>query len=213
MPIATYSDLQASIQTWMDRNDISGEVQNMISLAEAWLNRKLNVVETDVTLTGTAGLRTIDVSSLSIVEPIALHIVQENGVERIVISRPVGAFDFQDVTSSPGYYGINGTELVFDAPLDQPYSFRFRYQGRFALSDVAPTNKLLTDHSDVYLAASIVWGGLFTQDNPKISTWKSVLDEAMPDVKHVFAEGKNAELTVDPMLQRIGRRRWGYYYR
>lgn len=213
MPIATYSDLQTSVQTWMDRNDIAGEVQNMISLAEAKLNRKLKVVESDASLTGVAGSRNLDVSSLSIMELISLHITQENGDERIVIIRPVGAFDYLDMSSSPGYVGLDEGNLVFDAPLDQPYAFRLRYKGRFALSDTVTTNKLLRDHPDVYMAATIAWGGLLTQDDRKIATWKALLDEALPEVSIAFNDGKNSELTVDPMLSLIGRRRrdWDYY--
>lgn len=213
MPIATYSDLQASVQTWMDRNDIVGEVQNMISLAEARLNRKLKVIESDASLTGVAGSRYIDVSSLSIMEFISLHITQENGNERIVIIRPVGAFDFLDTSSTPGYVGLDEGNLVFDAPLDQPYAFRLRYKGRFALSDTVTTNRLLQDHPDVYMAAAIVWGGLFTEDDRKIGTWKGILDEALPEVSSAFNDAKNSELTVDPMLALIGRRRldWNYW--
>lgn len=211
MPIANYADLQAAIQTWMERTDIAGEVPNMISLAEARLNRRLKVVETNASLTGVSSSREIDIASLAIVEPIALHMTQDNGDERIVISRPVGAFNYLDVSSSPGYYGISGSKIIFDARLDRPYAFRFRYKGRFALSTDAPTNKLLTDHPDVYLAASIVWGGLFTEDDRKIATWKSLLEEALPEVEHTMSDGKNMELTVDPMLSLIGSRRGGRY--
>lgn len=212
MPISTYADLQTEIQEWMDRNDIAGKVPTMISLAEANLNRELKTVETDAALVGIVGSRSIDISSLSFVEPIALKI-KVIDQEYDVILRDPGSIDYSDISGEPGFYGFDGTNIVFNCPCDQVYPFRFRYQGRFALSDAAPTNRLLTEHPDVYLAASIVWGGLFTQDDRKISNWSAVLSEGLEKVKHTLAQAKRSTLVTDPMIASIGTPYWGWFPR
>lgn len=205
MAISNYTDLQQAVQDWMDRSDISGNVADMITLAEARFNRKLKVVETNATLTGTANSRSIDIASLDIVSPVALKVNDGNG-EWGLTPRENGTFEYGDIAGMPSFWSIDGTNIVFDVPLGQEYTFRFRYQGRFALSDAAPTNELLTKHPDLYLAASIVWGGLFTEDDRKISTWKSVLEEGMTEVSNVINQNKRGQLTVDPALSSIGTR-------
>lgn len=203
MAISTYSDLKQAVQDWMDRTDISGNVEDMITLAEARFNRKLKVVETNATLTGTADSRSIDISALDIVSPVALKINDGNG-EWDLTPRENGTFAYGDIAGTPSFWSIDGTNIVFDVPLGQQYTFRFRYQGRFALSGAVPSNWLLEKHPDIYLAASIVWGGLFTEDDRKIATWKGVLDEGMAEVSGVLNQNKRGRLTVDPALSAIG---------
>ncbi len=48
MAINSYSTLQTAIQDWMDRSDVSGDVADFISLAEARFNRELGLIEVDL---------------------------------------------------------------------------------------------------------------------------------------------------------------------
>jgi hypothetical protein len=104
---------------------------------------------------------------------------------------------------------MDSTSYVdFDCPLDAAYTFRFRIKQRYALSDSATTNWLLTYHPDIYLAASILWGGGFTRDLETASGFKSLLDEGIPEVRRVIAEMNRSELTVDAALQPAGPFDW-----
>ncbi|MGJ7039154.1 hypothetical protein J2Y63_002409 [Shinella sp. BE166] len=208
MAITNYTELTTAVQSFMDRNDIAGDVPLFISLAEARLNRLLSIVETDVILTGVAGSRNIDVSTLSIVAPIVLKLI-DFGDEYDFVVRPPGAFNDVDSTGKPGFWALDGDTIRMDRPLDQPYRFRFRYQGRFALSADVPTNKLLTDHPDVYLAASLVWGGAFVRDAQLAGPYKALLDEFIEETRTLLSRSKQSILTVDPMFTSAGRGRCG----
>ena len=211
MGITNYSELVTAIQNFPDRPDLlEADVETMITLAEAKLNRLLNVVETEAELTGTIGSRTVSISSLAMVQPIALKLVQTSeGDERDIIIKPYGDLDYIDDAGEPNFCELVGTNIRFERPLDEAYDFRFIYQGRFALSVAAPTNKLLTDHPDVYLAAGIVWGGIYTQDEASVSL-KGLLDEFVAETQHQLAEPKRTELTPAAMFSALGRRN-GYY--
>lgn len=201
MAITTYTELKSAITDYMARSDLTGNVEDFIALAEARLNRLLKMVETDTTLTGTAASRRIDISSLSLIQPIALFVVV-NGDEVEISRKPDGSFAYDDTAGLPSFYGLDGTNIDFDRPLDQAYTFRFRYQGRFALSVGSPTNKLLTDHPDVYLAASIVWGSVYIKDVSQAAGFKSLLDEFIAETKNLLSQSKRGTLTVDPALVR-----------
>lgn len=208
MAISNYADLINAIRSFPDRPDLEdADVEIMVQLAEARLNRLIPSVETEAELSGTVGQRTISLSALSIVKPIALKLVQtDDGDERDVIIKPYGEIDYSDDAGEPDFCEMVGTNVRFDRPLDEAYDFRFIYQGRFALSDAAPTNKLLTEQPDVYLAAGIVWGGIYTQDEASVSL-KGLLDEFVSETQNQLSQAKRTELTPAPMYSALGRGR------
>lgn len=212
MAISTYAELQTAIQDFMDRNDIAGNVPLFISLAEARLNRLLPMVETDVILTGTAGSREIDVSALKIVAPIVLKLIDFDR-EYDFTPRPAGAFNNIDTTGYPRFWALDDTKIKTDRKLDQPYRFRFRYQGRFGLSDAVTSNKLLLEHPDVYLAASLVWGGAFVRDAQLAAPYQALVNEFIEETQTQLNRAQQSVLTVDPMFTATGRNRcgWGNY--
>ncbi len=206
MAITTYSELQTAINNWSERSDAAGQVKEFIALAERRLNREIGAVETNATLTGVVDSRTIDISALSMERPIALWVVETSGDETPLQLQAEGTFAYLDDTGLPEMASFNGSNLVFNRPVDQAYSFRFRYRQKFALSDAATTNWLLDNHHDIYLAASMMWGAGYRQDLPMGAAWKTLLDEGIPEVCHQIAAAKRGVLRVDPSLAAIGRR-------
>lgn len=204
MALGTYSELKDAIQDWMARSDLSGRVADWIKLAEARLNRVLSPVETDQALTGTIGSRRIDVSAYAVVAPVALFLA--DGSERLLSQKSDGTLAYADESGAPASWAMDGSfkYIDFDVLLDATYTFRFRYRQKFVLSDSAPTNWLLTEYPDIYLAASIVWGGGFTQNVAQAAAYKALLDEAIPEVRSIIAQGKRGTSTVDPVLSSIG---------
>lgn len=208
MALSNYTELQAAALDWMERAGQTGQTADWVTLAEAKLNRKLGAVETDVTLTGTANSRTLDISALSIVEPIALFLAETGDDEVMVQPQANGTFPYLDATGQPRIWCIDGTNIEFDRQLDQAYPFRLVYQERFALS-VSGTNWLLTNHPDVYLAATMMWGGGYNADWQNGSVWKSMLEEAIPEIKNTIAQNKRGTLRVDRALT-MNSRYWQY---
>jgi hypothetical protein len=200
MAIGNYSQLQTSIASFMDRADISTNIPDLIALAEARLNRLLKSVETDVILTGVSGSRSISIVSLPIVTPISLHIIID-GDEGPLQQMNDGNMVYVDDTFAPSQWAIDGTNIDFDCLLDNSYSFRFRYQSKLALSDASPTNTLLTNHPDVYLAASIMWGGIFIKDAGTAQGFKAILDEFISETRNTISQSRRSTLLVDHALR------------
>lgn len=208
MALDTYSELKSAVSDWMARSDLSGNVADWIKLAESRLNRQLDAVEVDQSLTGTASSREIDTSSYAIVQPVALY-MSEAGSDEIQLIEKAG-FPFLDSTGRPKFWDFDRSaeKIIFDRPLDTAYSFRLRYRQKFALSDSVTTNWLLENYPDIYLAATLVWGGGFVSDFAKAAAFKSVLDEGLPEVRSVIAQSKRSVLTVDRALSGVGRRQY-----
>ncbi len=206
MTFATKADLKTQVLDFMARSELTGNVDDFITLAESRLNRELDAVETDTTLTGVVDSRRIDISALSIVEPIALLLAETGCDEVLLTPKPDGTFPYIDSSGRPRYWAIDGTNIDFDRPLDGAYPFRLRYVQRFSLANDASTNWLLTNYPDVYLAAVVTWGFIFIKAKEDTSFYKAILDDALPSIKRVISRSKQSVLTVDPMLQRIGHR-------
>ena len=206
MTISNYSELKAAVVDWMARSDISGNVADFITLAEARLNRLIGPVGTTAILTGSIGAQSVDISSLAVQEPQNVY-VREGETEYFLVPRALGTYSTTTIQGRPTIWASEGGTLVFDLPLISAYSFRFVYLGRFALSDAAPVNEFLTEHPDLYLAASIVWGSAYVKDQAG-GVWKQMLDEFTAEVARNNARRKRSQLTVDPGLGSVGRYRY-----
>lgn len=208
MSISNYTQLQAAIIDFMKRNELSGNAPDWITLAEARLNRLLGPVGTTATLTGVQGSSLIDISALSIIEPQNLY-VTDGQSEFYLTPRALGTYSLSIATSGrPSIWAIEGTNITLDRVLDQAYSFRFVYEGRFALSDAAPTNEFLTNNPDLYLAAALVWGNTYIRSLQVGAMFSQMLDEFTAEVAHENSRKKRSQLTVDPALGMIGRGRY-----
>ena len=210
MSITNYTELKAALPAWMTRGDMAGQAADCISLAEASLNRELPAVELDATLTGVVDSRVLDISSQNCVAPIALFVAQ-SGLDEVELTPLVdGTFPYRTPSAYPRAWAMDGTNINLDCPVDQAYPFRFRFRQKFALSDAAPTNWLLTNHPDLYLAAVVVWGSVFIQDaDGGLERWVSVLNSALPSVRNIIAQNKRSTLLVDNGL--LSRRRFTGY--
>lgn len=204
-PITNYATLKAAVADYLGETIPDGDLSAIVAFAEARLNRKLKAVQGEVSLSGTAGVATIDVSSYNVIEPKALFLTTYEEDEEIPMRAP-GTFEYGDSNEYPTAWTLisNNDTLRFAAPLDANHTFRFRYEGRFALSDSAPTNELLTNHPDVYFAACMLWGNIRHQNINGASSFKAILDEFMAETQHYISQSDRALLRVDPGLSMIG---------
>lgn len=201
--ISTYSDLKSAIQNYVGNSSFDAE--QAVQLGEAYLNRELKAVVADVTLTGTVSSRRIDVSAYNVVEAIALYLTTDGDEEKITLKAD-GTFPYLEDSGEPNFAALdeNNDYLDLNRPCDVAHTFRFRYRGRFALSDSVTTNQMLTDHPDVYLAACLVWGGIRHQDAEYAASMRSLLMQFVAETRHYLAQGRRGVATVDPALAKIG---------
>ena len=194
MAIANYSDLQGQITDFLARSDLSGSATDFITLGEARINRLIEDLEQDVTLNAVADSNSIDISILDIIEPVALW--RNDGVSETPIElKALGTFPLGTVAGDPYAAAIDGDTLEFDKPLQSGMTFRFVYRGRVQLSDSNTTNDILTNHPDVYLAASLFWGGLRTRNSDLAAAYKGLWDQFSKETRHTIAQQKRSTLT------------------
>jgi hypothetical protein len=211
MAIASRSDLLTKGASWLRRAGNAtfvAELPDALTIAEGRLNRELGPVETDASLTGTVDSRSLDISALSIVEPISLFYAAASSEDETRINPQAPAnMAYIDTSGRPTEWAYLSEDAIkLNRPCDQAYSFRFHYRQRFALTDSVTTNWLLEKHPDIYLAALLMWGCGYLESWNNGSIWKGILDTELPKVAHTLAKGRKGTLTVDPALGQIGHR-------
>lgn len=216
LTLNTYADLKTAAMHWLDRDgdpDVLGQVGLYVTLAEKALNRELKAVEVDASLTATPGSRQISLASLSVVRPVNLWLTV-NGEEEAVTQQPDGSFPYDDDAGQPQFWSTDGNNarIVFNRPCDLAYPVRFTYIERFSLSNDVPTNWLLTNHGDVYLAAVLFTGFSALQNPQDASYWGQLMTAGIASVKNELAASKRGKLTVPPGLAYVGTRRYGVRY-
>jgi hypothetical protein len=209
MALANYSDLKTAIAAWGRRGGNAtfvAAVPDVVTLAEAKLNRVLGPVETNASRTGTVDSRSISISALSIVEPLALWIADSGSEdERELQMQAPANMAYRDTSGRPTQWCVDSeTNIKLDCPCDQAYDFRFRFRERFALSDSTTTNWLLTNHPDIYLAACMVWGAGYREDWENGANFAGILADDLPALQRLLRKQRKGTYRIDPALARVG---------
>lgn len=201
MALATSADLKSAVTNWMARTDLSGSAEDFITLAEARLNRELNVKSTEAALATVAGSNTVSTSALSVDQPLGLFL--DTGDREYRLGRMQGASAVQYETArEPRQWEWDAAANVirFDAPADAVYNLRFEYDERFALSDSVTTNTLLTNHPDVYLYATLSEAASYTQDIQAVQGFEAKLARPLARARRHYSEQRRGTAKVDPAL-------------
>lgn len=195
MPLTDYASLQAAVGAWsFNRTDLPAA--ELIALAEARLNRdlKLRVAEADEALVGTPGSRLIALPAEFLY---VVDVWREDSGGRARLSRVAPGVETDAAPGLPERWTIEGGSLAFERPCAEAFVFTLRCGKRFALSDAAPTNWLLTTHPDAYLAASLVEAALWAQDDEQAQRWEMRYQAAANAVRTLEASSRRAPLRTE----------------
>ena len=106
------------------------------------------------------------------------------------------------LSGRPGAWSVDGAALAFDRPCDQAYALTLRMLAKFALSDAAPTNALLTDYPDAYLFATLCEAGPFLRDAELAAAYEARLERAIGEINAKDAKSRAARTLVTEIPRR-----------
>ena len=186
MALSTYSELQTSIAKYLNRNDLTDNIPDFITLTEGKLNRDLliraSVVRAETTTTsGTAFYNlpsdiielkniTRDTSSASF----ALSYLSLESASR----------EYGGVSSGfPRAYSSVGDTIKLLPTPDAAYTIGINYyQKLIALSDSNTSNIILENYPDLYLFGSCFEGALFLNDTEQSQRFGGIYAKVLQDV-------------------------------
>lgn len=197
MALDSYTGLKTSIQTWIARADLSGDVDDMIDLFEAWFNRNIRVPQMEQESNAFAAeylALPADFLELRDVQYQGSPVIQLEYVTPTMadIENPFGD------SLTPRWYTIVANQIrLVPVPDDSTVNVRIDYWQKLpALSSIQTSNWLLAAYPDAYLYGTLVHGHVRVAD-PQLATfiaagWQSVMKEL---------QGKGRQHNVGSLLR------------
>tara|TARA_R110000824_G_scaffold237577_1_gene426372 strand:- start:379 stop:1029 length:651 start_codon:yes stop_codon:yes gene_type:complete len=187
MALGTYSELQTTIASYLNRDDLTSIIPTFITLTENRLNRELRVRANMVraTTTTTAETAFYDLPS----DMIALrNITYDNGSQNFALGylSPEGATrEYGSISSGrPRAYTNLGNNIKITPTPDAAYSISINYFAHLrSLSDSVVTNDVLDAYPSLYLFGACLEGAIYLNDTEQTNRFGSVFEKAVDDVK------------------------------
>lgn len=205
MAFSDYAGLKAAVADYLNRTDLTAQIPDFIGLAEVWMMRKLRLrlLEADATISLAGGART---SSLPTDYREPLNLWWNSDVDRRPLRFvPAGLLTVLTTEARPEQWTVDGTNIAFERPADQAYTFTLRYRQSFTLSDDVTTNVVLTQYPDLYLAACLAEAAPFLKDDEASQRWIDRRGHIEHDIREEEARQK-APATLSTDLSRLSRR-------
>lgn len=171
----TYTGLLASVAQWLDRDDLTAVIPDLVTLAEGRIARDLRLRNQIATtsLTCIAGTQEValpagwmEFENIGISGSPGRQLTYETP-EQLDSRFPQGIGN-----AKPAAYTIIGTNIVLAPPPDSAYSLDAIYYKKFDVLVTYSTNWLLTNFPAVYLFACLAEAAAFLdQDDQRVSRW------------------------------------------
>ncbi len=196
MALDTYSALKASVADFLNRDDLSNQVADFVTLAEAQINRDVRHwrMETRATTTLDAryvALPTDWVETIRLVADDNYRALQLLSTDQLERARPGAS------AGAPQYYAHTAGQIeLFPVP-GESYTGELLYYAKIdALSDSNTSNWLLSDSPDIYLYGSLIQSAPFLRDDERIAVWAAFYSAAVTRLNAAGAAAKYSGTTL-----------------
>ena len=177
----TYTALQALLADYLHRADLTSRIPGFIRLAEAFLFRELNIKALEVAVLGVTdgGLIALPLDCASVARLSVFYSGTDNALDYSSLPRQWSA------GGVPLSYTLEAGGLRLDSSA-AGYGYTLFYTPVItALSDTNPTNWLLSNAPDLYLAASQLEGARYTQNTDQIALLGGMLPALLDSVQRL----------------------------
>ena len=186
MAIGTYAELKTAVANWLNRDDLTTNIPDFITLCEARLNRVLRTraMEGLYTASTIAAQRDYNLPPnylqmralrLNTSPLVVLEYVSPEIMDRVWAGSAGGR---------PIAYTIKANELFLGPSPDAAYTMEMDYYRKFdSLSTIITTNAMLTDNPDVYLYGSLLEAEPFIKNDTRIQVWGTSFYKAITDIQ------------------------------
>ena len=196
MALDTYSNLKTEIASYLNRDDLTSNIDTFIDLAESRHAKDLRLREmavnsTDTTVSGTkyislptGFLEFIAIQNTSASPQTELQYMAPNELNRVYVDSG---------NSLPVYYTIIGDKAYFGPTPDNAYTINMYYYKRVTgLSDSNTTNDILTNYPELYLYGSLLEATPFIQNDERLPVWANMYNEAIQKANLSDEKGKHS---------------------
>lgn len=192
MALDTYDGLKAEIADYLDRDDLTDQIDGFIDIAEGRHAREVRIQEMLVRQSVQIVARYMDfpllyleARSFRITNPfLTLENVNYTDMNQLR----------KDREEIPKYYTVH-EQIEFDVEPDQSYPAEILYYKKLPpLTSSQTTNALLAKAPDIYLYSSLVASAPFLMNDERLGTWETL-----------YANAKQTLMLSEDRFKRAGR--------
>lgn len=200
--ITNYATLQSTIADYLNRADLTSQIQTFIQFVESDLNSRLRCREMIVRATATSDQEYVQLPA-DWVEAINLQIVDGTSPLRYVTLDEGDIINKAQVLTQVSVYSLmNGAIELIPAPAVD-IEIEMIYYGKIpALTDSNTTNWLLTKAPDVYLYGALTHAAPFLMDDQRISVFGNIY---LKRVEELNQESQKSLHSGSPLIARTRR--------
>lgn len=207
MSLTNYSDLQTAILDWMgrpgDATALAGRVQDAITVFESKVRRNLRHPQMVNQQILAIDAEYVDLPT-DYLEMKDMFLQYDPTQPLRQVSLEALRFLFNESeTNIPTHFAISGNQIVFGPAPDDVYSAQMTYYAFTGLSNIAPTNWLMTKYPDLYLFGALIEAHSFAADPDAVVGWRSRYTEAYTELDDA---GRRAEQS--PAMQAVPDLAW-----
>ena len=189
----TYSELKTSIANYLNRSDLTSDIDTFIDNVEAELNRRLRSKDMIKRATATADSQYLTVPT-DWLEAINVEITANNfsplfqqSIESLDVYRKAN----NNSTGQPIYYAMVDDSIELAPTPDSSYTLQLTYYAKIsALSDSNTSNFVSASHPDVYLYGALKHASIYLMEDERIPMFTQQFEKALEEMR--LAQEKSA---------------------
>jgi Sec7-like guanine-nucleotide exchange factor len=198
----TYSELKTNIANFLNRSDLTNQLDFFIDATEAEFNRRLRVKDMIKRATATADAQYISLPT-DWLEAINVQIDGNNFsplFQQSIESLDIYRKSVDNVTNQPIYYALVDNTIELAPTPDSNYTLQLTYYGTIdALSDTNTSNFISTSYPDAYLYGALKHASIYLMEDDRVALFTSQFEKALEEMR---MEQEKAEFGKGSLMQR-----------
>jgi hypothetical protein len=197
--ITNYATLQSAIADYLNRADLTSQIQTFIQFCEADLNTRLRSREMIVNATATSDGQFVALPP-DWLEAINMMIVGGQSPLRYITPDEADTIIKAQTFTSTRFYSMTTGIIELVPPAVDDITIDMVYYGKIpALSDANTTNWLLTKAPDVYLYGALTHAAPFLMDDQRMAVFSQIY---LARVQSLQDESQKALHSGSPLISR-----------
>jgi hypothetical protein len=179
LSLATYSDLQSAVASWLDRSDLTSVVPDLITIAETRIFRELRSkdMETSFSTAIASGVIALPTSY------VGLKYAYVDGTPTQWLERKPAQWIYQNyptraAENKPAFIAREGSNFIFGPYPDSAYTVKGVYYKNIGpLSSSA--HAVFTANPDLYLFGSLVEAAPYLKNDVRLTLWEARYQQSL----------------------------------
>ena len=211
----TYSELKTNIANYLNRSDLTDQMDMFIDNVEGEVNRRVRRKEMNKRATATADAQYLSLPN-DWLEAINVEITSNNFspiLQHSIESLDIYRKSINNKTGQPVYFAFVDDTMELAPTPDASYTLQLTYYGKIdALSDSNTSNFLSNNHPDVYLYGALKHASIYLMEDERVAMFSQLFEKALEELK---MEQEKAEFGKGSLMQRrrsYGKAKKNVYY-